>query len=58
MKKLDEALELLKSIESDSVKGHAIAYAGLSGYLMAYATNEQADKILELVKNKVAKEAK
>ena len=55
MKKLDLALELLKGNSEDSVRGHALAYAGLSGYLMAYATDEQADKILELVTAQVAK---
>ena len=55
MEKLDLALSLLKSVEPDSISGNAIAYASLSGYLMAYATDDQADKILKIVSEKVGK---
>lgn len=55
MEKLDLALSLLKSVESDSIQGNAVAYASLSGYLMAYATDDQADKILKIVSEKVGK---
>jgi hypothetical protein len=52
---LDHALELLKQKEGDSLKGHAIAYASLVGYLMATATPAQADKVLGYVKEGLAK---
>jgi hypothetical protein len=41
---LDEALEILKA------KNPITAYAGMVGYLMAFATKETADRILTLVK--------
>ena len=46
MKKLNEALEILKADRKDT----SMAYVSMAGYLMALATDKQASMVLEIVK--------